>query len=247
MDSDTCLIRIYWRIDGNFVSLPLSLKKNHMLTLAIIAITALISIAAFSNGDYGRKLIFYPPAVRDGQWYRLLTYGVLHADFMHLFFNMFTFYLFGSEIERVFTSVLGTRTGSACYLLLYVSALAVAILPTYFKHRNDTFYRGLGASGAVSAVVFAYVLINPMSFMGIMFIPVMLPAFLFGFVFIALSVYLDKKQVGGINHSAHVSGGIYGVVFMIISFATLAHINLIGTFMHRINVQSVHNLIQIGF
>lgn len=218
-----------------------------MLTLVIIIATAIVSIAAFSNGNIGNKLIFYPPAVSRGEWYRLFSYGVLHADYMHLIFNMFTLYLFGSDIERVFKSTLGAQTGSISYILLYISALLVSIFPTYLKHREDTSYRGLGASGAVSAVVFAYVLINPMNFMGIMFIPIWLPAFLFGFLFILISVYLDKRQAGGINHSAHVTGGIYGIVFMVVVFAALAHINLLQHFVSQIHIESINDIIRFGF
>ena len=218
-----------------------------MITLSIIILTSVISIAAFKNDALTGKLIFYPPAVRKGEWYRLFTYGVLHADSMHLFFNMFTLYLFGSYIEKVCRAALGIRAGSACFILLYISALAISILPTYINHKNDAYYRSLGASGAVSAVIFAYILIHPMNFMGIIFIPIMLPAFIFGLMYIVLSFYLDKNRSTGINHSAHIAGGIYGMAFMVVSFATLADWNLLASFFDQIHIDSLSDLIYIGY
>lgn len=218
-----------------------------MITIFIIAITTIISVMAFRNGILVDKLIFYPPAVKQGEWHRLFTYGVLHVDYTHLFFNMFTFYLFGTDIERVCKAELGGQAGSICFVALYVTALLASIIPTYFKHKNNVGYRGLGASGAVSAVVFAYVLINPMNFMGIMFIPVWLPAFLFGIIFILISIYLDKRQAGGINHSAHITGGIYGIVFMIAAFMILRGINLADNFIAQIRIDSINDLIHFGF
>lgn len=218
-----------------------------MLTIIIIAVTSVISISAFNNGRLANSLIFYPPAVRHGEWHRLFTYGVLHADYTHLFFNMFTLYIFGTAIENVCNSVLGHTGGSICYVLLYTTALFVSIFPTYLKKKDNAHYHGVGASGAVSAVVFAYILIHPMSFMGILFIPVWLPAFLFGIIFILISIRLDRKQAGGINHLAHITGGVYGIVFMILSFASTAHLNLINIFIEQIEIHSINDLIRFGF
>lgn len=217
-----------------------------MLTIILIATTALISLVAFNNHAILNNYIFYPPAVKKGQWYRLVTYGFLHADHMHLIFNMFTLYFFGMDIERICKEVLGNVNGSVCYLLLYFSSLVISILPSYFKHKNNNNYRSLGASGAVSAVVFAYVLVNPMNFMGILFIPVWLPAFIFAFIFILVSVYLERKQSGGINHSAHVTGAIYGVVFMIAAFLAIAQVNLITYFVDQIHITSIKDIIRFG-
>ncbi|MEA4903421.1 MAG: rhomboid family intramembrane serine protease [Petrimonas sp.] len=218
-----------------------------MITFIIIGITAIISIAAFGNRTMMDKLIFQPTEAKRGQWYRLFTYGVLHADYMHLIFNMFTLYFFGGDIERTFKTTFGEEAGTACYLLLYITALPISILPTYFKQKDNVNYRGLGASGAVSAVIFAYILINPMSFMGVLFIPVWLPAFLFGIIFLLISVSLDKKQSMGINHLAHITGSLYGIAFMVVVFITLAHINLVSGFIDKVKVDSINDLIRIGY
>lgn len=218
-----------------------------MITITIIILTSLISYQAFRDYNIADKLIFQPAAVRDGEWYRLLTYGVLHADLTHLIFNMFTFYLFGSSIEGYFKAVLGTNPGSIAFIILYIGGLLFSILPTYIKQKDNYYYKGLGASGAVSAVVFAYILINPMNFMGIMFIPIMLPAFLFGFIFIFISMYLDKNQVGGINHSAHITGGLFGVILTTVMFLVLNDTNLLLSFIHKVQITSLSQLIYFGF
>lgn len=218
-----------------------------MLTIIIIVFTALISYKAFNNRALVDKLIFYPPEVNRGGWYRLFSYGVLHADYTHLIFNMLTFFIFGTYIENLFKVSLGTTGGGIWFVALYLSALLVSILPTYFKNKNNPYYRGLGASGAVSAIVFAYILINPMSFMGIMFIPIMLPAFLFGIIYVVLSIFLEKKQAGNVNHSAHIAGGVYGVLFVIALFAIMREANVLRHFVEQIKISSISDLIHIGF
>lgn len=218
-----------------------------MLTILIISVTSVISFMAFNNNALTNKLIFYPVEIKNGGWYRFVTYGVLHADLTHLIFNMLTLYFFGSYIEKFFKTILGTQQGSFWYIALYVSALVISIFPTYIKESNNSFYRSLGASGAVSAIVFAYILINPMSFMGMMFIPVMLPAFLFGIIYVIISVYLEKKQAGNINHTAHIAGGIYGMVFTTILFALLANLNILQHFIDQIQISTIRDIIHIGY
>ncbi|WP_352422765.1 rhomboid family intramembrane serine protease [Proteiniphilum sp.] len=217
-----------------------------MITITIIILTVLLSMRAFKDHNLMDKLMFDPQKVKAGEWHRLFTYGGIHADYPHLIFNMFTLYFFGMEVERICKLALGSNTGSICFIVLYISSLAISILPTYFKQKNNHAYRGLGASGAVSAIVFAYVLVNPMNFMGIMFIPVMLPAFLFGIIFLLVSFYLDRKQTGRINHSAHISGGIYGLLYMTVVFFTLENINLPTLFLEHIKIDSISDLFYFG-
>jgi membrane associated rhomboid family serine protease len=218
-----------------------------MITITLIVVTAIVSILSFRNNAMMERMIFYPPAVRRGEWHRLFTYGLLHADYMHLIFNMFTLYFFATDIERICKAQLGERTGALCFIILYLTALLVSIMPTYLKQKQNRAYHGLGASGAVSAMIFAYMLINPMNFMGILFIPVMLPAFLFGIIFMVISIALDKKEQGGINHSAHITGGIYGLLYMIVLFYFLADINLIKFFFSQIKIHALSDLFHLGF
>src|SRR5215213_2085381 len=125
------------------------------LTLIIIIITCLVSVTAFSNEKIYNDFIFYPPAItHNKQWYRFFTCGLIHADFMHLILNMYALYIFGTVVEVRFTHMFEAK-GKLLYLLLYISALFFCLLPTYSKHKEDSGYRSLGASGAVSAVIFA--------------------------------------------------------------------------------------------
>ena len=133
------------------------------ITLIIIIITVIISFSAFSNQKIIDDLIFYPPAVtKQNQWYRFITCGLIHADVPHLIFNMFSLYMFGEFVERSFASpILFAEKGKFMYLGMYIIALFVCLIPTFIRHRNDYYYRSLGASGAVSAVVFAGILFDP--------------------------------------------------------------------------------------
>ncbi len=218
-----------------------------MITIIIIAITAYISYNAFNNSSLFDKLIFFPPAIREKQWYRFVTYGFIHADWSHLIFNMISLYLFGSEIEKVFKEVFGIATGTLLYISLYILGLVISILPTWFKKKNNYFYRSLGASGAVSAVVFSYIMIYPMNFMGIMFIPIFLPAFIFGIIYVIVSIYLDKNRSGNINHTAHIAGGIFGIVFLFVIFQSMEGINIFKWFIENIQISSIKDLIHFGY
>lgn len=206
------------------------------ITLIIIIITVLTSIAAFTNGKVFNDFIFDPPAVTyNKQWYRFLTCGLIHADYGHLFFNMYAFYMFGDNVEDHFVRVFHEK-GKLLYLLLYITALAVCLLPTYAKHKTDNHYRSLGASGAVSAVIFAYILLNPLQKIGLIFLPPQwgLPAFVFGFLYIAISSYLDKRGGGNINHSAHIFGGLYGIAFLIVAGYLFSDYHVLAEFIEKV-------------
>ncbi|MBB1089143.1 rhomboid family intramembrane serine protease [Lysobacter sp. SG-8] len=180
-----------------------------MLTLILIAVTVLVSWQAFERPRLIERLILWPPAIaRKHQYDRLVTHGFVHADWQHLLFNMITLFFFGRAIEPVFAQ----RLGSAGFLFFYLSAIVVAILPTWLRHRHDPHYRSLGASGAVSAVLFAFILLAPWSLIFLFFLPV--PAILYGVAYVGYSFWMDRKGGDNINHSAHLSGAIYGVLFM---------------------------------
>lgn len=180
-------------------------------TLLLIAVTVIVSFMAFGNRQLMEALILWPPAVRRGQYYRLVSYGMVHADGTHLLFNMFTLFFFGRAMEPLYTRILGPGG----FVIFYVLGLLVSILPTWFANRNNASYRSLGASGAVSAVLFAFILLAPWSLIYVYFLPV--PAILFAVVYIAYSVYMDRKGGGNINHSAHLWGAAYGIIFTLIA------------------------------
>lgn len=187
------------------------------ITTIIIIITALISIGGFSNQKIIDDLIFYPPAVSQrNQWYRFITCGLIHADVGHLIFNMLSLYLFGRFVEEKFIEIFA-RNGKLIYLVMYVTSLFVCLLPTYFKNKNNYSYRSLGASGAVSAVVFAGLMIAPYVQVGFFFIPPIIPGFIFGPLYLLITAWLDKRGGGNINHSAHLWGALYGLLFIIVA------------------------------
>jgi len=182
-----------------------------VITWALIVVTALVSWRAFSDRLLSDRLILWPPAIkRHRQYERLLTHGFIHADGMHLVFNMVTLYFFGRALERI----LVPHIGQAGFLLFYLSAIVVAIAPTYLRHQDDAHYRSLGASGAVSAVLFAMILIDPWSLIFVFFIP--MPAVLFGVGYLAYSVWMDRRGGDNVNHSAHLWGAGYGMVFIVL-------------------------------
>ena len=178
------------------------------LTLAIIAVTCLVSILAFNNAKLLDRLLFWPPAVaRRHQYDRLLTHGFVHADGAHLLFNMITLYFFGGLVERLFTPYIG----GVGYVLFYLSAIVVAIIPTWLKHKRDANYRSLGASGAVSAVLFCFILVQPWSIIYVFVIPV--PAIIYAVLYVGYTIWANKRGGDNVNHSAHLSGAAYGVLF----------------------------------
>lgn len=205
------------------------------ITLIIIIITVLVSIAAFSNDKVYNDFIFYPPAVTyNKQWYRFLTCGLIHADVMHLVFNMYAFFLFGKIVENYFIMIFQEK-GKLLYLLLYLSSLFVCLLPTYTKHKDDGSYRSLGASGAVSAVIFAYIILEPLTGIGIIFIPgISIPGFIFGILYLAFSSYLDKRGGGNINHSAHLWGALYGIAFLIAAGYLFSDYQVLAEFIRKV-------------
>jgi membrane associated rhomboid family serine protease len=185
------------------------------ITLGIIIITCLVSIGGFSSNKIINDLIFYPPAVRESrQWYRFISCGLIHADIGHLAFNMYALYIFGIHVENGFSQIFG-NSGKIIYLVMYITALVACLMPTYSKHKNDYYYRSLGASGAVSAVIFSFILLYPLQKMGLIFLPVMIPGFIFGLLYLVVSTVLEKKAAGNVNHSAHIWGALYGIGFLI--------------------------------
>ena len=187
------------------------------ITTIIIIITALVSIGGFSNPKIIDDLIFYPSAVsKHNQWYRFFTCGLIHADVGHLIFNMLSLYLFGRFVEDKFIEIFPDN-GKWLYLLMYITSLLVCLLPTYFKNRENYSYKSLGASGAVSAVVFAGLMIAPYVEVGFFLIPPIIPGFIFGPLYLLITAWLDKKGGGNINHSAHLWGALYGILFIIVA------------------------------
>jgi membrane associated rhomboid family serine protease len=192
-------------------------------TLLIIVITCLISVVAFSNQTVMNRLLMWPPAMQRGQYDRFITYGFVHADGTHLLFNMITLYFFGRAIEAFYQPYLAGMG----FVIFYVAALVVSMIPSYLKHKDDARYMSLGASGAVSAVLFAYILFAPWQLIFVFFIPV--PAIIYAVLYTAYSIYSAHKGHDNINHSAHLWGAAFGVTATL-----LIEPKLLGQFLHKL-------------
>ena len=184
-------------------------------TQLIILITAIVSIVAFSSTTIKEQLLFKPVQIQKrNEWYRFFTSGLIHADWEHLLFNMLTLYLFGEGLETQFNrDNLFGENGAILYSTLYISAFPFSMITSYWKHKQNTRYASLGASGAVSAILFASILLNPTIKIGFFILPPVIPGFVFGPAYLLLSSYLNKKGKDNINHAAHIAGAIYGVIF----------------------------------
>lgn len=193
------------------------------ITLSIIVLTCLVSAAAFQNNKILDALIFWPPAISiRHQYYRFLTCGLIHADFIHLGFNMITLYFFGRIMEAHYPGELGLP--QYWYFFLYAGGVIVANIPTYLKRRDDYNYRSLGASGGVCAVLFAFVLLKPWATIYVFVLPI--PAILYSVLFLVYSAYMSKRGGDNVNHDAHFWGALFGVVFTIALRPTVVHIFL---------------------
>lgn len=181
-----------------------------MITYILIGITVMVSYAAFQNTDLWNKCMFYPVAIKhDKEWWRFLSHGFIHADFQHLIFNMLTLYFMGRNVEHTFEAIFDNQW---MYPFFYISALFVSSIPSYFKHNENRYYQALGASGAVSAVLFANIVFDPWATIGLNFI-IPVPAILFAIGYLVYSNYMSKNGRDNIGHDAHFYGSLYGVVF----------------------------------
>lgn len=173
----------------------------------LLIITIGASILAFQDRELMFKLILSPfRVVHNKEWYRVITHAFVHADWMHLLFNMIALWSFGKAILQVFSTFE--------FLILYFGGIIFSTIQDISRHGNDKNYLSLGASGAVSAVIFAYILYSPWSLIYLFFIPI--PGILFGAIFLWYSVYMNKRGGGNINHSAHFYGAVFGVLFPIV-------------------------------
>jgi membrane associated rhomboid family serine protease len=198
--------------------------KLYIITIGIIIMTSLLSYQTMFDVNAKRKFMFNAYAIRHrGEWWRFFTNGVLHADWIHLLFNMLTLYSMGRFVEA-YMVLKFQPFGHIIFLAFYLTAIAASSVWDYFEHKDNSLYNSLGASGAISAIMFAAILIAPTAkvFYG-------LPLWIFGILYLVYSTWMARSGRDNIGHSAHFWGSIYGLVFMgAISF------ELVTTFILRI-------------
>jgi len=190
-----------------------------VVTLIIVIITVLTSVAAFRRRELFYRLDLSPArVVHKKEYYRIFTHAFLHADYFHLGINMLVLYSFGSYIEVIFSQLEAAGvifSGPLSFILLYVSSIALASVSTVTRYRNNEAYRAVGASGAVSAIVFTYIFFAPLE--KIYFYMVLpIPGILFGVLYLVYSSYMGRRKSDNINHSAHFWGAVVGFVFPIL-------------------------------
>jgi membrane associated rhomboid family serine protease len=202
------------------------------ITLIIVIMTGIISYQAFSNISMREKLILHPVSIKErGEYYRFLTHGFIHADFGHLLINMYVLYVFGEYVEQVFTApqIFGPTKGRIIFVVLYLGAIILSSIPSYFRHQTNNFYRALGASGGTSAIVFAFIIFDPWQWF--LFPP--LPGILMGVGYLIYSSYMDKRGGDNIGHNAHFWGAVFGFLFTIVMFQIYAP-EMIDVFIERL-------------
>ena len=192
------------------------------VTYIIIGVTAAISIWCFSNRELKYKLTFSPYSARhQKKWYNVVTHAFVHADYIHLIFNLFVLYSFGFQksafgdygLEADFIRFFG-QFGQIWFVLLYLGGILFATVPAFYKHSDNPNYLAVGASGAVSAVLFSSIILHPFESLQFIFLPgVPIYFIIFGVLYLAYEIYMSKRGKDNIAHDAHFSGAIFGIIF----------------------------------
>jgi len=186
-----------------------------MITLIIIGVTGVVSFLAFQNADLMEKLQFNAAKIiHQKQYYRLISHAFIHANWSHLFVNMFVLYFFGRGIEQYFGYYFGNRA-TAYYLMLYFGGILASNLWSLIKHQNNYYYNAVGASGAVSAMLFSFIFFNPWEKL-YFFAVIPIPGILFALGYLFYSYQMGKTSNDNVAHDAHLLGAIFGFVFPIL-------------------------------
>ncbi|MBO4581034.1 MAG: rhomboid family intramembrane serine protease [Bacteroidales bacterium] len=189
---------------------------HYSINIIIIAITCIVSAIGFSNTNILNRLAFVPSIISQNRGrYRYWTYGFVHAGWGHLIINMFVLWSFGSIVEDAY-EYMWNLPGKWLYLCLYLSALPVSAISDGKRYKNNTSYISVGASGAVSAVVFASILLFPLQKLNVMFVPIGIPAAVFGILYLLYEAYMAHNENDHIAHHAHFWGAVYGFLFALL-------------------------------
>lgn len=182
---------------------------NTPVASIIFLLTVATSIYAFNNPSLYGKMMLHPYSVARGhKTYTLITSGMVHADWMHLIFNMMTFYFFAFRLESIL--------GHWQFAVLYLAGMVMADIPSILKHKDHFWYNSLGASGAISAVLFSYILFDPLTRLMIFPLPIPIPAVIFAILYLVYCAYAARNARDNINYDAHFYGALSGVIITLI-------------------------------
>lgn len=197
------------------------------MTIIIIIVTLIITMIAFYSDEVMSKMMLNPYQVyHKKEWYRMITHGFLHADWTHLIINMIVLYSFGSNVEAWLgkLKMAGYIDSVAItYSLLYFGGIIISSMITLFRHRNNRWYNSVGASGAVSAIIFTSIFFNPLDKL-YFFAVIPIPGIVFAILYLVYSSYMSRRSKDNINHDAHLLGAVYGFAFpLLIDFDLISH------------------------
>lgn len=177
-----------------------------------------MSFIGFNNRDFMEKYLFSPYLVKhERESYRFITHAFLHADFGHLFFNGITLFYFGRYFEFYLYNFYGSLVGEIVFWVFIIASMFASSSISYFRHKDNPNYRSLGLSGVTSAILFATIMLDPSMKIGFMFIPVPISAWIFGLIYLAFEIYSDRNRKTNIAHDAHISGAVFGIIFILIT------------------------------
>jgi membrane associated rhomboid family serine protease len=190
----------------------------HLVTVVIIAANVLVSMKGFKDYSFFEKYKFNIGAIRRGEQFRMFSSGFLHLDFSHLLFNMLTLYFFANVVL--------SSVGATNFVLIYLASLLVGNFLSFYFHKNELHYSAIGASGAVSGILYSAILFYPNMSLYLFFIPIPIPAWLFGILYLLYSIYGMKNSLGNIGHDAHFGGALAGYFLTILIAPSLIETQL---------------------
>ena len=210
---------------------------NTVILIVIIA-NVLFSMTGFSKPEIFEKYKFNILSIKNGEKIRMFTSGFLHADYMHLFFNMYTLYIFAPIVVN--------SLGGINFLLIYIASLLLGNVLSFYFHKNEPYYSAIGASGAVSGILYSSILLYPDMSLYLFFIPIPIPSFVFGIGYLLYSIYGMKKQHGNIGHDAHFGGAVGGYIITLLLVPSLIETNMLMVVLLAIPIVLLYFLHKTG-
>jgi len=195
------------------------METAFLSTYILLGVIVIVSIKGFNDRDFMEKYLYSPYLVKHyNQWYRMFTHAFLHGDATHLIFNAITLFLFGQNLEKILTEYTPHgKNGMIIYWVLVLGSMVFSTLISYARHKDNQYYRSLGFSGVTSAMVYGFIILAPTAQMSVLLIPIDIPAWIFGILYLAFEIYADRNKKTNIAHDAHIAGAIFGVVFIFLT------------------------------